>query len=481
MTGKNPFEFDDEEERTVVGKPNPSGRLSPTPSQDRPQDPPQTLTSGDPQGERTMVFGGAAANRAARAQTLSGIASPGAASLSDSVGMSSGKTESGNPLIAASARLLALSASLRTSVAHNDIGQLRREIVAALGDYEKRARTEQVGEKDIQLGHYILCALLDDVVMATPWGAGGGWSSRSLTSAFHNQVDSGEKVYTLINRIEQTPDQHRGIIELLYAALSLGFEGKLRMAKDGAAQHAATRARLFELLRRTGGESGQALSGQWRGEESGHTPLAVRTPPWVFWSGFAAFGATVFLTLAFLLDRRAEVAMASLSSVEFAPAPVVAEPFAPEPVEEDSFGDFMRILAPDVIAQRVRVDNQPGRIELLIMSQSDAELFRSASATISSEYEPTLVRVAEAAAFVGGPVFVRGHSDSQPIRTQRYKSNWELSAARAEAVERALEAKLPASASISAEGMGPDNPIADNATVEGRRQNRRVEVILQKP
>ena len=77
---------------------------------------------------------------------------------------------------------------------------------------------------------------------------------------------------------------------------------------------------------------------------------------------------------------------------------------------------------------------------------------------------------------------VRGYTDNTPIGPvlkQRFASNWELSAARSLAVVHFLqqEAHL-APTRLSACALGPYRPIADNATEEGRRLNRRIEIII---
>jgi chemotaxis protein MotB len=79
-------------------------------------------------------------------------------------------------------------------------------------------------------------------------------------------------------------------------------------------------------------------------------------------------------------------------------------------------------------------------------------------------------------------VRVEGHSDDQPIHSALYRSNWELSTARAMSVLSAFvdEAGFPAQ-NISLAGYGPYRPIADNATAAGRRLNRRVNLVVIAP
>lgn len=77
-------------------------------------------------------------------------------------------------------------------------------------------------------------------------------------------------------------------------------------------------------------------------------------------------------------------------------------------------------------------------------------------------------------------VAVEGHTDSRPIRTSKYPSNWELSTARASSVVRFLQQheEVLDPGRYAAIGYGEYRPVTTNATAEGRAQNRRVEILF---
>ena len=76
-------------------------------------------------------------------------------------------------------------------------------------------------------------------------------------------------------------------------------------------------------------------------------------------------------------------------------------------------------------------------------------------------------------------VGIEGHTDNQPIKYSKWKSNWELSSARALSVLHYLVDKKDISpARVSANGYGEHQPVALNDTVENRQQNRRVEIVI---
>jgi chemotaxis protein MotB len=74
---------------------------------------------------------------------------------------------------------------------------------------------------------------------------------------------------------------------------------------------------------------------------------------------------------------------------------------------------------------------------------------------------------------------VEGHTDNQPIGSSRFPSNWELSAARASAVVRYFISQGIDGASLQAIGFADTRPRTENYTTEGRRKNRRVEILLR--
>lgn len=110
-------------------------------------------------------------------------------------------------------------------------------------------------------------------------------------------------------------------------------------------------------------------------------------------------------------------------------------------------------------------------------------LFAPGRAALRPEAKDFLDRLAKVFAANPGQIRIAGHTDSLPIYSAEYRSNWELSADRAAAIMRYLvEVHGLDPQRFVAVGCGPYHPIADNATPEGRRENRRVEIeITQEP
>jgi chemotaxis protein MotB len=118
----------------------------------------------------------------------------------------------------------------------------------------------------------------------------------------------------------------------------------------------------------------------------------------------------------------------------------------------------------------------------LTVNMVDAILFDSGRAEIKPDGLVVLGKVIEILKSVDDKAIrIEGHTDTMPITgslAQRYPTNWELSAARAINVARYLQKQTINPASLSAAGFGEFKPVADNATVEGRAKNRRIEIVL---
>ena len=117
--------------------------------------------------------------------------------------------------------------------------------------------------------------------------------------------------------------------------------------------------------------------------------------------------------------------------------------------------------------------------EGFVVSLKELGFFKSGQATLMPGAAEKIQRVAKVLAKNGLDLRVEGHSDNQPIHTAQFRSNWELSTARAMAVMLLLVDDSgfdPRKISIA--GYGQYRPLADNVTPEGRGTNRRVDLVV---
>ena len=118
--------------------------------------------------------------------------------------------------------------------------------------------------------------------------------------------------------------------------------------------------------------------------------------------------------------------------------------------------------------------------EQILISLSAANSFRSGYAELQPAFTNTLRNVGDSVARAGGNVQVSGHTDDIPIAfSERFDSNWDLSAARAAAVADFFFANNAIdSERVSVFGYADTKPVADNSNAAGRAQNRRIEILI---
>lgn len=120
-------------------------------------------------------------------------------------------------------------------------------------------------------GRYLLCTFLDECASSTPWGGSGAWSAQSLLVLFHNETWGGEKLFQLLGKLAENVSGNRGLLELIYAMLALGFQGRYRVLQDGRAQLATVREKLALMLRDQSGAAPPELSPRWAGVPASET------------------------------------------------------------------------------------------------------------------------------------------------------------------------------------------------------------------
>ncbi|ACL72429.1 OmpA/MotB domain protein [Thioalkalivibrio sulfidiphilus HL-EbGr7] len=137
--------------------------------------------------------------------------------------------------------------------------------------------------------------------------------------------------------------------------------------------------------------------------------------------------------------------------------------------------EIERAMLPLMDADLIRMRRDRFWIEVEI---NTSLLFASGSAQLSSEAVPVLQRLATILRDFPARIQVEGFTDTVPINTPIFPSNWELSAARAASVVNLFSRNQLDPTRMAAIGYGEYRPIADNDTAEGRRQNRRVSIVV---
>ena len=256
-------------------------------------------------------------------------------------------------------------------------------------------------------------------------------------------------------------------------------------------------------------------------QQKNRSRLKNSTPAWIV--TFADL-ATLLLTFFILLLSFAEMdvdkyrAMANSMAVALGSSNVVGQEVGGSPItliESDSVSlpepSDSQAVEPEFIDERAEAETDtkiPGGVidlasrliselesevasnalsinydqQQVVIRFSEEATFRSGAADIKPEMIPIIERVVGVLADCPGNVFVSGFTDDRPISSDRFRSNWDLSAARAVSVvhELVLNRQVPADRVVAA-GRAETNPLAPNNSPENRALNRRVEIAIRDP
>ena len=386
-----------------------------------------------------------------------------------------------SPLVAAAAPLLQLLARLRSTLNHPDPGDLRERAVRAMHAFEQRVRNLGIPSEQLPWAHYALCASLDDAVLNTPWGSTGIWAARSLVSTFHQEVRSGERFFELLSQVRQHPGRFLPVIELMYLCMSLGFQGQYRLSPRGPAELDRLREETYALIVRQRQPTEPDLSPHSQGIAAPYRPMRATIPVWVAASAALAAIAGLFVWFLLSINGTSDKLFSRMLNLPPAQMPQLARSAPIEPLPPPvlpAVDPLCAFLQPEIDRGLVTVVCTPPTPIVRIRNRG---MFAPGSATIESAFIPLLNRIGQALRQEKGNAQVIGYTDNQPItHNVQFPSNFHLSVARAEAAKNILGNAVGDTSRLTAEGRGESDPIASNATNEGREQNRRIEIVVHR-
>jgi len=381
-----------------------------------------------------------------------------------------------NPLESAASGLLALLTRLNISHTQSNTAGLKEKISNEIKQFQLTAKARGIDDQTIISARYVLCTVLDEAVLNTPWGHNSSWTQQSLLSLFHSEVSGGERFFHLLKALAQNPAQNRNLLELMYICIGLGFKGRYHLVNGGKDKLTSIREWLYQILQKERGHIEQSLSPHWQGLNDKRNPLIKLLPLWVITALSAAIVALLFSFFLFQLNNNSDPVFKEIYAIK--PATIklpVLHAFPSPKVKYQT--TLVQLLKSEIDSHQLKVMDSDEVSTVIIRGDN---LFSSGSTAVNTAIIPLLKTIAKAVNQLPGQVEVIGHSDNVPIRSARYPSNWHLSKARAESVASIIKHNLSAPKRVSIEGHADLKPIASNSTQAGRAKNRRVEITLQK-
>ncbi|TGQ89242.1 type VI secretion system protein TssL [Mesorhizobium sp. M8A.F.Ca.ET.208.01.1.1] len=393
-----------------------------------------------------------------------------------------------NPILAAAAPLLMLLGQLRLVPVERQAEPLAEHVAEAIDKFDRTMEKSGVAEEDARIAKFVLCETADDLIGNLPWPRKDAWVQHSMLTQFFHVEPNGTGFFEALNKVLASPEAHYDLLELMHVCLSLGFEGQYRGLTREDTNLERVRRDVFETLRYFKPRADEDISPHWRGLSATVTQSSTRLPLWVVAAAASALLTAAFFALRVFITNEGDAAADELLAlnpstpiaIERASVAPLAEPakVTPPPATTTQIDRIRSALAKEVGAGGLTVDTKG---DFIVVEINNLLLFQSGKADAKPEFQPIAADIAAALEPERGPIRIVGHTDNvKPRKSSPFKSNFDLSVARAKAVETMMAPKFSDPSRLTVDGKGEDEPIADNATPEGRAANRRVDVMIAK-
>ncbi|MDX8516643.1 type VI secretion system protein TssL, long form [Mesorhizobium dulcispinae] len=400
------------------------------------------------------------------------------------------KYAAANPILAVAAPLLMLFGQLRLMPVERQAAPLAEHIAEAIDTFEREMARAGIAEEDGRIAKFALCETADDLVGNLPWPKDDAWSGHSLVTRFFHTKPTGAGFYEALNKVLGRPEGHHDLLELMHACLSLGFEGQYRGRAGERDALERVRRDVYDTLRYFRPRPEDDISPHWQGMAATLSKPSARLPLWAVAAAAATLVTAAFFGLRVLITDEGDVTAGELLAlnpstpvtIERASVAPLAEPaeVAPPPVvpATTQIDRISTALAKEIAGGGLTVGTKGN---FIVVELNNQLLFAPGQAELKPEFQPVAADIATALNSEPGPIRIVGHTDNvKPKKSSQFKSNFDLSVARAKAVQAMMAAQLKDPSRVTVDGKGEDEPIADNATADGRAKNRRVDVMIPK-
>jgi type VI secretion system protein ImpK len=376
--------------------------------------------------------------------------------------------------------LLLLAGQLRNTATHPDVTELRNSIINEIKTADVELKKQHISPEQIQCTNYVLCTLIDEIVLNTPWGANSIWAVQGLLVTFHGEAWGGEKFFKILDKAIQQSTSQLHLLELLYFCLCLGFEGQYKIREYGLGKLEEIRGQVYQILQHHQEKVSDDLAVTWKPIENKNKGVNQFVPLWVIGTVSGLLLTFVLFTFLYLINVSANPILSQLYALEDdikSPQFVTTQVNSVvSPPDLSIVNKVKGFLENEIRLGQVTV--QPNNDKTLIRIVSK-DFFASGSSKITDSYYPLLDKIIqELSQIAPSRVSIVGHTDNVPIFSAKFPSNWDLSKARAQAVADLFIHSNQLSVPVVSEGRAETQPIVDNDTVEHRAMNRRIEIIF---
>ena len=220
-----------------------------------------------------------------------------------------------NPLIDAATPLLGMALRVRKLTECHNVDVIYKQAVEEVKAIEVELSEQGHDHAVILAYRYVLCSFVDEAIMSTPWGADSVWAEHSLLTRFHNETWGGEKVFTILSRLENEPERYKSLLEFIFLCLTLGFEGRYKVMEKGREEYEKVIIKLHQILRQLDDQEPLALTSAADNVVSTKYRLSKQMPVWTIFAGFVTGLVVIFIAYSIALNNKSSSVLEQLNQI----------------------------------------------------------------------------------------------------------------------------------------------------------------------
>lgn len=222
-----------------------------------------------------------------------------------------------NPVVDAASRLFTIMGELKATKTLRTLSKLQAELIEEMDTFQENIKAHGYNAEYTLVCRYVLCASIDELILATAWGGQKNWEPFSLLGTYSQDTRHQENFFSILERAIKEPGYYIDLMELMYICLSMGYRGRYRSQDYDPAELEQITNALYKHIRAYRGDFSKTLSPVTQPHKTPAKTL-LREPASI-WTTLLISGCIImiiFIGLGYLMELISNEAISTISNLQ---------------------------------------------------------------------------------------------------------------------------------------------------------------------
>ena len=223
-----------------------------------------------------------------------------------------------NPIVDAAGQLFTIMGELKSTRVYHTLSKLQNELIQEMNAFQDCVKSHGYNTEYTLVCRYVLCAAIDELIHATPWGGQKHWEAYSLLGTYSQDTRHQENFFSILERAIKEPDYYIDLMELMYLCLSMGYRGRYRSQDYDPAELEQITNALYKHIRAYRGNFSKSLSPAPLQPVKPRTRTILRKPEsiWTTLLITACIIMIIFISLGYLTELISNEAISDITNLQ---------------------------------------------------------------------------------------------------------------------------------------------------------------------